>query len=95
MTFVSTRSRDGKEFTASEAILKGLAPDGGLFVPKEMPKLSPDFTLEKGLWYAMYTAIKPFFEGDELEDELEDICRNAFNFPLPFHRQGDAKVIME
>lgn len=95
MTFVSTRDREGKEFTASEAILKGLAPDGGLFVPKTMPELSPEFTLEKGLWYAMYTAIKPFFEGDELEEDLAEICQNAFNFPLPFHKQGDAKVIME
>lgn len=95
MKFVSTRSKDGREYSASEAILKGLAPDGGLFVPKTMPSVSPDFTLSKGLSYAMYSAIKPFFEGDELEGELEEICRNAFNFPLPFHKEGDAKEVME
>ena len=31
--------------TASEAILKGLAPDGGLFVPEEIPKL--DISLDE------------------------------------------------
>ena len=80
MKFVSTRNRCGEEYSASDAILKGLAPDGGLFVPKTMPTISPDFTVDKGLSYAMYTAIKPFFEGDELEGELEEICRNAFNW---------------
>lgn len=95
MKFVSTRSRDGQEYSASEAILKGLAPDGGLFVPKTMPSISEDFTLSKGLSYAMYTAMKPFFEGDELENDLEEICNNAFNFPLPFYRQDDGKEIME
>ena len=95
MKFVSTRDRNGAEYSASDAILKGLAPDGGLFVPKTMPSLSPDFSLEKGLGYAMYTAIKPFFEGDELENDLEEICNNAFNFPLPFYKQGEGKEVME
>ncbi len=95
MEFVSTRNRDENGFSASGAILKGLAPDGGLFVPKTMPTLPSDFTLSKGLWYAMYQAIKPFFKGDELEFELEEICKNAFDFPLPFFKEGDAKEIME
>ena len=29
----------GKEITASQAILKGLSEDGGLFVPTSIPKL--------------------------------------------------------
>lgn len=95
MKFVSTRNRDGEEYSASDAILKGLAPDGGLFVPKTMPQISCDFSLDKGLSYAMYTAIKPFFEGDELEPELLDICKSAFDFPLPFHRQAEGKEVME
>lgn len=95
MEYVSTRDKNGKSYSASEAILKGLAPDGGLFVPKAMPKLPDDFTLSKGLSYAMYQAIKPFFEGDELEDELEDICNSAFDFPLPFFKERDGKEIME
>ena len=34
--------------TASEAILKGLAPDGGLFVPSELPKLDVSMSDLKG-----------------------------------------------
>ena len=94
MRFVSTRAKDGEGFTASDAILKGLCPDGGLFIPAEMPSSLPGFTLSRGAWYAMYTAIRPFFEGDELEDDLEDICRSAFDFPIAFH-SNDGKDTLE
>lgn len=36
--YQSTRST-GKKVTASQAILKGLADDGGLFVPDAIPQL--------------------------------------------------------
>ena len=42
--YKSTRS-DSTPVTASQAILKGLAEDGGLFVPMEIPAL--DVSLEK------------------------------------------------
>ena len=46
MEYVSTRDKNNK-VTASEAILLGLASDGGLFVPTEIPKLTVDIeTLE-------------------------------------------------
>ncbi len=93
--YVSTRNKTGEAVSASEAILKGLAPDGGLFVPTELPSVSPDFTLTKGLSYAMYEAVRPFFEGDELEGDLLDICRDAFSFPLPFHESKDKYLYME
>ncbi len=37
ISYKSTRSAD-IEVTASQAILQGLAPDGGLFVPSEFPR---------------------------------------------------------
>ena len=43
LMYQSTRSEDTK-VTASQAILKGLADDGGLFVPVSIPKL--DVSLE-------------------------------------------------
>ena len=94
MLYVSTRDKGGRKFSASEAILEGLAPDGGLFIPESIPDCLPDFTLERGAWYAMYTAIKPFFEGDELEEDLEEICRLAFDFPIAFHT-NDGKDTLE
>ncbi len=93
--YVSTRDKNGVSLSVSEAMLKGLAPDGGLFVPSVLPPIDKDYTVKEGLARAMYLAIKPFFEGDELEDELEDICRLAFSFPLPFHESKDKYLYME
>ena len=67
MRFISTRAKGENYFSASEAILKGLAPDGGLFIPERIPAIPKTFTLTKGAWYAMYQALIPYFEGDELE----------------------------
>jgi len=39
MKYISTRN-SSKEFNFSEVFMKGLAKDGGLFVPKTKPKLS-------------------------------------------------------
>ena len=44
LLYNSTRNSD-IAVTASEAILKGLAADGGLFVPERIPKL--DVTMDQ------------------------------------------------
>ena len=93
--FVSTRDKNGPSCSVSEALLKGLAPDGGLYVPSTMPQRPSDFTLKEGVSYAMYQAIKPFFEGDELEGDLLQICQDAFNFPVPMKNLGGNKVLLE
>ncbi len=41
MDFISTRGR-AEPVTAARAILRGLAPDGGLYLPREIPAFSPE-----------------------------------------------------
>jgi threonine synthase len=43
MKYVSTRG-DNTEFAGAQAIIQGLAPDKGLFVPTEIPRISYDFS---------------------------------------------------
>ena len=51
MKYISTRN-NSKEFNFKEVFIKGLADDGGLFVPKLTPKLSTkDLTNLKKLNY--------------------------------------------
>ena len=43
MIFYSTRDRERRHpYSLSEAAFKGLAPDGGLFVPETVPEISMD-----------------------------------------------------
>lgn len=68
----------------SAAMLKGLAPDGRLFVPQTLPKFAPeDFAGLEGAAQLGPKLLAPFFEGDPLQDKLDEICQEAFNFPLP------------
>ena len=39
MNYISTRGYDRK-YSAAEAIITGIAPDGGLFVPETIPQIS-------------------------------------------------------
>jgi hypothetical protein len=71
LSYESTRGGQ-KGVTASQAILKGLAEDGGLFMPTEIPKL--DKTLEQlaGMTYqeTAYEVMKLFLT-DYTEEELK------------------------
>ena len=77
LLYKSTRNSE-KTVTASEAILKGLADDGGLFVPESIPKL--DVTLDelKGMSYqeTAYAVMKQFFT-DFTEEELKHCINSA------------------
>lgn len=77
--YKSTRSGDGY-LKASEAILKGLADDGGLFVPTEIPKL--DVTVEElsKMTYqqAAYEVMKLYFT-DFTEEELKNCINKAYD----------------
>lgn len=81
----STRS-DSAPITASRAILKGLADDGGLFVPTAFPRL--DVSLEElaGMDYRQvaYEVMKLFL-SDFSEEELKSCIRAAYgsNFDVP------------
>ncbi len=77
--YKSTRS-DGKSITASEAILKGLADDGGLFVPARIPALDRTFRELAGMTYAetAYEVMKLYLT-DFTEEELKDCIARAYD----------------
>jgi threonine synthase len=81
MRFLSTRG--GAETDVVGAVMQGLAPDGGLYVPETLPRFSPELFRGETLAQIAVELLAPFFAGSPLEAELEAICREAFNFPVP------------
>lgn len=79
LLYKSTRNSD-KTVTASQAILKGLAEDGGLFVPDEIPKLSVSLAELKDMSYqeTAYTVMKEFLT-DFTEEELRSCIEKAYD----------------
>lgn len=83
MKYISTRGGTAK-VTLSEAMIRGLAGDGGLFVPDNIPSINPEsFSPLETFPEIAAAALAPFFAGDPLEKQLPGICRSAFDFDLP------------
>ncbi len=75
----STRG-DGKAYRASEAVIKGLSDDGGLFVPDRFPELNIDLDKLGELDYktAAYEVMKEFLT-DYTKEELLDCINRAYD----------------
>lgn len=80
MYFISTRG--GEKVTGAQAIVQGLAKNGGLFVPEKFPKVSRD-ELEK-MQEMNYPERAAFILGKYLADDLgadflKEICEKAYS----------------
>jgi len=82
MNYLSTRS-DPTLYSLSEALARGIAPDGGLLVPKQFPTLGSDRFCDHSLTAAAKVFLKPFFSDDALAVHLDEIVDEALNFPVP------------
>ena len=101
MLYCSTRNGE-KLYSAAEAILQGLAPDGGLFVPAQIPVISrletrPDQDYESRAAALM----QPYLTGFGL-NEIQGYCFAAyqsgrFDHPAvaPLHRLSDRLFFLE
>lgn len=79
LLYKSTRDAE-KTVTPSQAILKGLADDGGLFVPVSIPKLPVSLGELKEMTYQeiAYTVMKEFLT-DFTEEELKSCIAKAYD----------------
>ena len=96
MIFYST-TKASAPVTMKKATLEGLAPDGGLYVPSEMPRFSAEelALLESGSFTNIASAIAKKFVGDEVPlDKLSDLIDDCFTFETPLH-ELDADTFVE
>jgi threonine synthase len=90
MKFVSTRGGT-PPVGLSTAIRRGIAGDGGLFVPDRLQsEMWSNRPASRSLAGVATWLITPFAEDDPLRLSVDDICSEAFNFPAPLVRLGHA-----
>ncbi len=85
MRLESTRGKS-PAVTFREAVLRGLAPDGGLYLPVSLPRLEPsEIEAWRGLpLAAIAIRLTDRLIGDEFAREvIEELAADAFNFPAP------------
>jgi threonine synthase len=94
--FVSSRGQ-APAAGFSAAVLQGLAPDGGLYVPVTWPRLAPpDFEGASDLASVAARLLAPFVAGDPLAPMMSSVAAEAFSFlaPLvPLEAQGRLSVL--
>jgi threonine synthase len=88
MLFASTRNPLHRVGFGA-ALTQGLAGDGGLYVPTDWPKLTPNSDPDDLAALAL-ELLQPFVAGDALAVELAAITREAFSFPAPLLMLGDS-----
>ena len=79
MLYHSTRN-NGQTVTASQAILKGLSEDGGLFVPEKIPALDKSLSELAQMSYKQvaYEVMKLYLT-DFTEEELKNCIERAYD----------------
>ena len=81
MRFYSTRGAHETDFIG--AVSQGLAPDGCLYVPEELPRFDPRNIEGDGLEEIGAQLLAPFAAGSSLAPELGALCAQALDFPVP------------
>jgi threonine synthase len=83
MQYISTRNPEHR-VTLSQAIAKGIAPDGGLYIPEPFPHfVAHQFSDTAEMPEIGERLLTPFAANDPLQAEIGNICREAFTFPTP------------
>lgn len=99
MKYIGTRN-SAITATASEAVLKGICEDGGLFIPEEIPALDQSLESLSGLSYQeLAYEIMKLYLTDYTEEELKNCIQSAydkkFDTPViaPLVKQEDISIL--
>ncbi len=90
MQFYSTRNHS-HNISFKEALFYNLAPDGGLYMPVFLPKLSAneiESMRNKSLQEIAYLILEKFIDNIAT-DELRKIVRKSYSFPINLKKVGD------
>ena len=85
MNFFSTRG--GGPVSLDEALRKGIASDGGLYLPEQLPKFAlADFADANTMPEVATILLRPFLVASALKNDLQQIVAETFSFPIPTTR---------
>src|SRR5690606_7937182 len=85
MKFYSTNNKN-HQVSLKDAVIKGLAPDQGLYMPIEIPAMDPAFIDQLhtlSFKEIGYEVIKAFFKEDLTEDEIKSLVDHTLTFDAP------------
>ena len=95
MLYFSTKEKSAR-VSFKEALFKGLAPDGGLYLPESIPEFDLDF-FNSDLSYPELACemIGPYVSEDITITELSQIAESAFTFDIPLIFLNNKLAVLE
>lgn len=97
MKYYST-NRQAPEVSLSEAVIKGLAPDKGLYMPERinpLPQSFFDHIEDLSLQEIAFEVAKAFFGEDIPADDLKHIVYDTLQFDIPLVKVNDSIYSLE
>ncbi len=97
MKFYSTNNRNHTS-DLKNAVLKGLAPDKGLYMPESIPTMPKEFWDNlpgKSMSEIGFEILKPYFCPDIPEERFREMVSDAFNFPVPVKKVTENVSVLE
>jgi threonine synthase len=85
------------EVTFREALLNGLAPDGGLYIPSAIPRLDKkeiENFCSKDYYEIAYTVLNSFLNKEIESEKLLLLCQDAYNFDVPLEKVNGYNYIL-
>ncbi len=96
LLFESTNGRS-PAVDLREALLKGQAPDRGLYLPRQFPRLSETQIAQfaqSSYPEIAFTVLSQYTAGIVEEKTLRRLCEDAYNFPVPLEPIRDRVHVM-
>jgi threonine synthase len=83
--------------TFKEVLFQGQAPDGGLYMPSEIPQITEEeiHNLRKRPYHEVAFAVLSRFLREEIPtDDLYQMCEEAYDFEVPIERVNDRHYLI-
>ena len=96
LLFYST-NQQSDPVTFRQALLKGQAPDKGLYMPRSIPVLSPEEIMRfAGLPYyeIAFDVMRRYLTGEIADDTLYHLVKDAYDFEVPLEKVYQRKYVM-
>lgn len=97
LRYISTNGKS-EPVTFSEAVFRGLADDGGLYMPEQIPLLPELFWHNIGdhSWHEIIREmVRPFLKGEFDGDRLDNVISDVFTFDAPLIQLNNRIFILE
>lgn len=94
--YYSTNLKSGK-VSFRNALLKGLAPDGGLYMPESVPQLTKnelESFPEKPYYQIAFEITRKFLHDIISDEELRALVKDAYDYEVPLQKVYEKKYIM-